>query len=822
VRRVVWLLVAAALMSRAVHAQEAPAEERGEAASAHGQAESDQDNRAGDATPWDWPPTPAEQVPELEVIPVASVDEPKAVAPEQPRGGRPLHLEEIVVTATKRAEPLREVGGAVSAVTGDSLAKMHAGKFEDFAAHMPGLSFQTEGMGKNQITMRGVTTGLEQSATVGVYVDDVPIGSSSSYASGSNALDLDTYDLDQVEALRGPQGTLYGASAMGGLLKYRTNQPETDGTADLRLEGEGSVTHHGATNYALRGAVGVPFPDAGIGVRLTAYQVRDAGFIDDPSRALERVNSGSKDGVRASVGWDILPEATLRVSAIHQSIKRDGSNAADRDAETGEPVSGEYEQSFVIDQPFEQTIDVYAASLSWDFDAWNLTSATGWQDLYSLFVFDLTRQIGGLAMLGDNSLALEGLTPTTTRKFTQELRFTSGAVDPFSWQAGLFYVLEEGDQGVELLAKGVNLPEPLRNLIGVSPIASALLQAVIEGGLATLTDAVPLAEGNILSDYEEIAAYGSVGYHFTDRFDVTLGLRYSIDEQTFTQRLKGIYYNPTNPTEYSEVSGSSREIVRNYLVNPRFRWNEDTILYARVANGYRPGGPNFVSSRPGNTTPHTFEPDTVWNYEVGVKISFDERRGFLDLSAYHLDWDNIQLFVTTPDLFNAFINGGKAKVDGVETAFSYVFPAGLRLGGSVTYTRPHLAEDAPGVEGHKGDQLPNTARLTGAFTADYAFPPVAGFDLSAGLTYRYAGTRYAGFDGSSVSPQYELRPYSILDMRLGARSSWVNVGLFVKNVLNEEGQLSALVFERQFDSSAPARVSLTLPRTYGLVVGVDF
>jgi iron complex outermembrane receptor protein len=766
------------------------------------------------------PEAPVAEAPSAETVSTIPVPESTPSTAQVENDSGEAHFEEVVVTATKRAEPLREVGSAVSVMTGDKLAKLHAGKFSDFAAYMPGVMFQTEGMGKNQIAIRGITTGIEQGATVGVYLDEIPVGSSSSYAYGSNALDLDTFDLDQVEVLRGPQGTLHGANAMGGLLKYRTAPPELS-VPTARIELEGSTTHHGAQNYALRGSVGAPFQDAGLALRLTGYRVYDAGFIDDPDRGLERTNSGKKEGGRVGLRWQPGSDIDVRLSAVHQTIHREGSDAADRDATTREPVQGTYDQSFVVDQPFEQSLDLYSGVLNWDLGWASFTSATGWQEQFTLFAYDQTRQFGGVLMLGDNSVAFVGTVPITIKKLTQELRLTSTSSDPFGWQLGFIYVDEDADEKLTFNATGVNLPIPLAQL----PILAELFPALVGSVLGTGTNVVPLAEGNIFSNYVEYAAYGNATYYITDDFDVTAGFRFSIDDQNYEQAFRGVLLNPTNPTETASTTGRSKETVKNYLVNPRYHLGKDTIVYARLANGYRPGGPNFISALPttGPPTPDTFEPDTVWNYELGMKTNFAKRRGFIDFSAYHLDWDNIQLFITTPELFNVFVNGGKAKVWGAELAASYSpakwWPA---VGMSVGYNKAYLAEDAPGVEAHEGDPLPNSARIAGALTVDYGFPLLWNFAGAAGMSYRYVGTRYAGFDDSTKAPQYDLPPYSLLDFRLDARSSGISLGFYIRNVLNEDAQITATVIERQFDTTAPARVSLSMPRTFGLVLGLNF
>ncbi|GFE82523.1 TonB-dependent receptor [Steroidobacter agaridevorans] len=704
-----------------------------------------------------------------------------------------FQLEEVIVTASKRAESSRDVAGAVAALGREQLEAINASNFQDFATYVPGVSSLGLGIGQNQVVVRGVTTGAQSSSTVALLVDEIPIGSSSAFAQGAYALDYNAFDLQRIELLSGPQGTLYGASAMGGLLKYVTQAPDL-GIFEERLQAEVSSSRHGRSNYAGRMAINAPVIRDQLGVRAVAYLEDSGGVIDDPARGRNDVDSAKAVGGRFSVLGKLGEHADIRLSATYQDIERDGSTLVDRYV-TGQPVRGEYEQSVLLDEPLEQNIQLYSAVINWDLSWATLTSATGWQELELSTDADNTALYGALFRTGT---AVPFNTPVSNRteKFTQELRLASPTGGSFEWLVGAFYADEDSRNETQLR----NWLDPDGNLGGV-----------------------PLFKGVIPTKYEEIAVFGTGAVHFSERFDVALGVRYSEDRQDYRQLFQGVVSNPLNPFAITESGATSKESVTTYLFSPRFRLSEGVLLYGRVASGYRPGGPNFVtvnsSGQPiGNPT---FDPDSLWNYEVGTKTTFLNGRATLDASVYLIDWSDIQLTVNRGGV-NQLENGGEAQVKGVELSGRYMPISGLTLGGSATYTDAQLTQDSPALGARDGQRLPLSPRFSSALTADYLFPVGQRAEGLMGVSYRYLGERTSGFDGSPVRPQYDLDAFSLVDLRVGVRLEAFDVRLFVDNVFDELGEVSALSTARTVNPAAPVRVSIAQPRTIGLSITMNF
>ena len=707
-------------------------------------------------------------------------------APPRPAGGA---IEEIVVTASKRTELLQNVPASVSAISGQDLEHIGAASFQDFATYMPGVSSASRGAGENQVIVRGVTTGTQTSSTVGIYVDEMPVGSSSAFAFGVYGLDFSTFDLERIELLSGPQGTLYGASSLGGLLKYVTAPPLTDRWV-ATAQAEASRTQHSdGTGDAGRGAVNVPFRipyvDVPLAIRATGFTENVAGFIDNPRLGKEDVDRAKRHGGRVSLLAELTPKLDVRASVAAQKITRDGATTVDYDPHTREPVQGDYDQSTRFSEPFLSKFRQYSGTVHWTTDWGDVTSASGWQHSDIAIAFDETPAFGAFLHTGD-------LVPyrldvgAGLDKFTQELRFDSQRFWIFSWRIGGFYTSEDAQSLARLAAVTTGLPVPLP----------------------------PILDAQLFTKYRERAVFGDTTLHLSDAFDLTVGTRYAQNDQDFRQQTAGILGTIPSDTSTKESS----ESVVTYLVNPRYYITESTMVYGRFASGYRPGGPNFIVPPPLPPQPSTYSADTVWNYELGVKTSLD-RRWSLDWDVFYIDWSNIQLLVNVNSL-NSVVNGGTARVVGSELAYSYFVTNGLVVGGNMTYSHASLTEDVPGLEAKSGQPLPLSPRFSTALTTSYERALSDCCASNVGLSFRFVGRRPSGFGGSTVHPQYWLDGYGLLDLRAGFEWRAVDLALFLKNVFDTQGGITADASALQFNPNAPVRVTVTQPRTVGLTLTV--
>lgn len=694
---------------------------------------------------------------------------------------------DIVVTAERREQRLIDVPQSISAVTSDDLARLNATQLRDYANTIPALTISSSGgAGQNQLTIRGVTSGSDVSSTVGVYVDDVPYGGSTVFSlSSSLALDAGLFDLDRIEVLRGPQGTLYGASSMGGLLKYVTRQPRL-GAFEAVGQGGVSFTRHGGTNYNVAAALNAPIVEDKLAVRASGFFSHDGGYVDNVTLDEEHVGRADIYGGRLDLLFKPTDALSVSLSAFAQNIRRDGTSQVDLTL-SGEPVDGDLDQRRVLREPFSQNFRVVSGTIGYEFGSATLTSITSYQTNDVSFRTDgsplyvpLFNSIG----LPIASLAVDG--GVSTDKFTQEVRIASSGGGVVEWILGGFYTNEDS----------------------VAPTSLVAYNA--DGSLFP----VDIATVDLPSTYEEIAGFGNVTIHLSDRFDVTGGIRYAHNRQTYAQEGTGILAANV-PTV------RSKEGVTTYLANARYRFSDHATLYARFATGYRPGGPNVVTFDPVSGDPlgpATFNSDSLYSYELGFKGETADRTFGIDIAGYHLDWKDMLISGVRNGL-NTFVNSNGAKIDGAELTLTARPSRSLTFSGAFAYQDARLAEASPDLGGRKGERLPNVPDFSAALNADYRSLS-AGLAPTVGATLRFMSDRTAAFDGNPNLPQYDLGDYVTVDLRAGATFGPVSAQLFVRNLFDDRGAISA--YTPLAVLGGPARVSVVQPRTIGLSATTRF
>jgi outer membrane receptor protein involved in Fe transport len=730
-------------------------------------------------------------------------------------------LETVIVTASRRSETVQNVGGGLTALSSADLSQMHANSFTDFASTVPSLSYASGGATTTLIAIRGVTSGTEQKGSaVGVYFDDVPIGSSVQFGIGSDAFNPNLFDMDRVEVLDGPQGTLYGADSLGGAIKYVSVKPEL-GTYDARAEGEGSDTEHGSFNDGLRAMVNLPLFGDQAALRLDGIQQFDSGYAQDPAHDRKNVGAGQVFSGRASFLAQITPDLDIRLTALSQHDRASGYDVVLKDFITHQPIQGPYDQSYALAQPSDKQLDLYSGVANWNLNWATLTSVTSYQ--YNKF-----HTSADLSPVYDLILAtaapLDLPTQLSTKKFTQEVRLASPDNKNFEWVVGGFYTREVTDETIKLKDGATGNGQ-------LPPYTGNDLNAPNQPILPFF--------GYLPSSYREFAVFGDATYYFTDAFDVTLGVRYSTQNQTYSSQIQTLLFPDPFTLNYIPATGNetSDQGVVTYLLNPRYRINDDTMLYAKVSSGFRPGGPNFVG-------PATFRPDTLWNYEVGEKSTFLDDKALLNFDIYDIEWHNIQ---TTANIggINNLVNAGNARIQGAESTFSYRILPELNVGGSAAYTNAALTGDTANEKTylgiyHNDARLPLSPRYNFAFNGTYTFDFAEGYSGSFNLSDIYVGSRNANFDvdpaglaAGAGSPLYKLAAYNTVNSNLAIFLPHnIELDAYIKNVFDVRGEVSANALEDQYLNPyflgiglpyAPVPVILSQPRTIGLVlkVGLD-
>lgn len=698
---------------------------------------------------------------------------------------------DIVVTAQKREERLIDTPQSVSVISSEALDKLSATQFRDFANTVPGLSFESAGAGQTQITLRGVTSGWDVSSTVGVYVDDVQYGSSNAFGQGSSiGLDVGLFDVDRIEVLRGPQGTIYGASTLGGLIKYVTKVPRIDRTEiDLRA-GIASTRHGDLSSYG-SAALNLPLGDK-VAFRGSGYYSRDGGYIDNVELGLDDVNSADIYGGRFDLLFEPADALTIRLTGFMQNVSRNGTAVAEYTLD-GQPVARDLEQRRWLPETFDQKFRLISGTIAYDFGLGTATSISSYQTMKAQALFDFTPVFRDTfnsdpVTFGGPYEAIGLSSNVFLKKFTQEVRVSSNGRRKLEWLLGGFYTHETVASDEFFLLQGTN-------------------------GQIIPPDDLYLRSNP--TTFQEIAGFANATYRFTNKFDIGVGIRVARNNQRNEVIGQGLFA-PSTP------EGESQESVATYLANARYRFGENATLYARFATGYRPGGPNSINYDPTTGQPFglpMFDADELKSYELGIKAQTPDRRFGFDTAAYYIDWENIQI-IAVRNGFGIVANAPRARIRGAELSV-FARPArGLELNGGFGYQDARLVENAPDLGGLDGERLPTVPKFTAAITADYSFVDTA-LRPRFGATLRHVTERSVAFGRASGANIYQLPDYTTVDLRAGVTLGKVDLQVFVRNLFDVRAQLGSRTYANA-SAAAPVQASILPPRTIGLNASYSF
>ena len=703
----------------------------------------------------------------------------------------PGELEEIVVTAQKRSERLQDVPVPVSSINTQTLVESNQLRLQDYFSQIPGLSVTpADTRGAPVLSIRGVTTGGSLNPTVGITVDDIPYGSSVNLGGGFAAPDLDPSDLARIEVLRGPQGTLYGASSIGGLLKYVTVDPSTDGMSGHVQVGTNRISHGSDFGYDASSAVNVPLTNT-LAVRVSGFARQDPGYIDNVLTGQRGINVLDSKGGRLSALWRPAEVLSLKISALFQNASAAG--ASEVDTQSG---LGALEQSRVRGSGgFDRKIQAYSAILTARLGAFELTALSGYSINRGGDSQDFT-SVYGAAVSQPLFQALG--TPTfetyQTRKFTQEIRLSAPLGQRFEGLVGAFYTHEKSQN--------------VQDIFAADPFTGVRVGQLVD-------DVVP-------STYTEYAGFADLTWHPTERLDVQVGGRESQNRQRYMETLTGplypaFYPQLTSPVVNPEID--TRDSSFTYLVTPRFRVSADLMVYARLASGYRPGGPNQTSTI--FNAPPSYRPDRTNNYEIGVKGTGLDQKFSFDASVYYITWKDIQLTFVDPVTFAGyFVNASRARSQGVELSLQARPARGLTVAGWVSWNDATLTADLPtggagSPVGAEGSRLPNTSRFSGNVSIEQDFPIAGSFTGFVQGMVSYVGNRQGVF--TATAERQDFAGYAKTDLRAGLRSEEWTVNLYVTNAADRRGVLTG-----GLGTFNPGAFTYIQPRAVGLSLDRHF
>ena len=709
------------------------------------------------------------------------------------------NLSEIVVTASKREEKAWAVPTALNVQTGAFLDQINASQLSDYIGYLPNVTLLSAAPGYAEIHIRGITN-IGSGSTVGTYIDDAPFGSSTNFGRGGLLQpDIDPYDLQQIEVLKGPQGTLYGAGSEGGLIKYVVAAPDATQSSMGFTEVLTSMDQ-GDQGYSLRGHVNAPLVDNELALRVSAYYRKDPGFIDNIGTGQRNYNDDETKGLHATLLATPNDALSVRLSALYQSLTAYGLNAVPVDSpeaspagSRGPPLYGPYINRMFNAQGNAVTDQLYTLGVDYKFAEATLSSITSYSRVKDLYGYG----DGGY----DN--ASYGVNPadtfanelaTSTNKVSQELRLVSNAPGRFQWIAGLFYTHENSNSDTYTLADGADGQPDL-----------SVANGVIYSSIVPTT-------------YTEYSGFGNLTYYIKPDLDLTVGARYSDYQQSYSETNTGLFGNFANPTEplvYPEVHSSQG--TPTYLATLRQVLDNNGVLYLRAASGFRVGGPTVLP--PGATPPPgytgTFGAEKLYNYEIGYRQDYWGHRLSIDMDAFYIHFNDLQGNI---QLGRYFITGnaGNATSRGFEISAQARPITGLSINAAAGYDDSTLNQDSATFGALRGDDLPYTPHLTANFNSSYERPLSGIWTGYGGGGVRYVSAQKGDFTHGFYATNFPA--VTLVDLQLGVRRRAFTAELFVKNAAN--------TYRYQNDASpssnGPSFEQVTPPRMIGLKLSQSF
>ncbi len=611
-----------------------------------------------------------------------------------------------------------------------------------------------------------------------------------------------------MEVLRGPQGTLYGAGSEGGLLKYVTNPPDPTKFA-AAVQAGGEDVAHGEAAGSGKGMINLPIGDRAA-FRLSGYYEGLPGYVNDPSLGEKNINRGYRDGVHAALLVNFTDNLSIRLNAFGQDLHTDGTPNTDvvgagnlpltPPANQLEPQNGNFNQQRFINEPDTFKYRIYSGTLHWNSGWGSFTSITSYGTTEQNGISDVTSVAaapgtGATGTFGDVATSLLGLVappppgattvaglaePASTeiKKWTQEFRLASSAGQTLEWQLGAFYTHESStlDQTLPLFYIPTQVYAPLPEALGGPSLENLSLDAL----------------------YREWAGFAEVTYHFSPQFDLGLGGRWSENKQSASQVTSGALLTLTGQPSPQVSSGDSTDTDWTYSIAPRWHVSSDTMVYGRIATGYRPGGPNDLPPSAPASIPRQYQPDKTTNYEVGVRTDLLDKRLSVDVAAFLVDWTKIQLFEEVqvpgqpPVGINA--NGGTARSKGVEWTFGYTPVTGLTFTLVGAYVNAYLTAPAPDAGGNDGDPLPYVPKWSTSLDGAYTWHAFGDYSAFGGATWSYIGSRFNDFSALPSAtgalepePRPDLPSYNTVNLRAGLENGRWTFELYGKNVGDTRG-----------------------------------
>jgi len=720
---------------------------------------------------------------------------------------------DITVTALRRDTTVQTTPLAITALSAQTLTKAGVVSAADYAKLVPSLRVQDGGPGQQRISIRGIQASGEP--TVGVYYDETPVAGSvgvSSDAAGRTA-DFTLFDLDRIEVLRGPQGTLYGASSMGGAIRVIYAKPKQD--YEGAVEGQLSSTNgSGGVSYFVNGMINLPLIKDLLAVRAVLYRRDSAGYIDDTFLNRKDVNNYTSTGGRLMAR--VTPASNLTVDLMGTFENTDAVSSSFN------PALGRYTSAAQVNLPYTDRSNLYSSTVKWDLGGVNLTSVSSYQKRRSAYAADDSYYIASYRNASNCASYVNGSAsaacspaqlstyynyvdslgpaaiyyPGTTKDFTQELRISSDGHHFIDWTAGFFYESRKN------------------NVTSEDALADKTTGEIIFPNQL-------IYRRQIADNLKQYAGFGEATLHATNRLALTAGLRvfkYDKIVSGFTDIAWTLIGAPARPV--STVNSSESGTLLKF--NAAYTLNSNVMFYASASQGYRPGGANQVIGL--STDLVAYKSDRLWDYEGGAKLTLLDRKMTLNVDAFQIDWTNMQVSGRTLNgAFSFLSNAGAARIRGAELEAAYRPVKGLSFNLATSFLNAKLTQDQISsvitAPGRAGDRIPYIPFWSGSLGSEYTRPISATTDLFLRADTSYMGASWSEFRPTNVY-RIRVRPYTLVNLRAGLEFKTINTGvyLFLNNVFNvvaiNRASMSSTANSYSATAAAPRTVGLNLRRTF--------
>jgi len=752
----------------------------------------------------------------------AIIATPAAQAQEvsESKGG-PIRLEEIVVTATKRSETLQDVPVAVTAISSEEIAARGFTNYSDYINTVPNMFMRDTGPGDSQIYIRGLVAQGGSGFPVATYFGETV---TSVLTNNGGFANLRLVDIDRVEVLRGPQGTLFGANSLAGVLRIVPNAPNLQDFQVNAAARGWSTAHSGSGSEHFEGVINLPIVTDQLAARLVAYQDHIAGFLDNvvpaaapfdysaglgappgtlviPGHAAftrKDINSQDTWGVRTSIAWRPMDALHVDLSYIAQEVRLNAEAGA-------QPAYGDYVVQRPLDQYAhgEQMEQERLGELvaGYDWTSVSLTAATSYTRLERFHNQDIGF-LAAAAGLGPQLWSLEDR--SKGESFTEEVRLQSRGESPLQWLAGFFYLNTNFDLGQYV--PDYSCPTCLPEVLFGQPFAIRTI-------------------GNTIGEKQrQQSVFAEVSYSFTKQWTVGAGGRYLRDSlESFSPAAEGLLVNGSQPAS-PPVGG--RSSIFNPSAYVRFKANEDLTYYLQAARGFRsgstnqtlaydPNGPCGATAAADGVGPLT-DPDNLWTYELGMKSIWADNRIEANVAVFHQSWKGVQLNATQPCGFNGTVNGGDASGNGAELEMTAKIVRGLTANLTASYVYNKFDSVKANVGYVTGERVPGAPEENASAGLQYNFSLSSAWNGYARADYTYVGDVHYVFGLGAASTTYLQGGYGQANLRFSLQNRGLGVDLYARNLADKRAATST------GDPTQGGYVYLLRPREVGVELRYSF